>query len=166
MTWKFSHFQVRLVVQLRKICWSPNHFSEECGEVEQPRNGHVEYDKSSALCRCDTNFQVVGASSVQTCSDGRWSGGQFACKFICIQFIQLNVMRARRHLNVNSCWTGRQSDTQGNQMDYVFILLIISMIMNAIFVAIFLRWSSWNVQNSQSTNRFHTYSYFLVRSWI
>jgi len=133
---KFSHFQVRLVVQLLSTCLSPNHFSEECGEVEQPRNGHVEYDKSSASCQCDPLYQVVGASSVQTCSDGRWSGGQCACKFIYIQFIQLNVMRARRHLNRNSCWTGRQSDIQGNQMDHVFILLSISLIMNVILLVV------------------------------
>ena len=133
---KFSQFQVNRVVQLRKICWSPNHFSEECGEVGQPRNGHVEYNKSSALCRCDAHYEFVGASSVQTCSDGRWSGGQFACKFICIQFIQLNVIMARRHLNLNSCWTGRQSDIQGNQMDHVFILLNISLIMNVILLVV------------------------------
>ena len=133
---KFSHFQVRLVVQLLSTCLSPNHFSEECGEVEQPRNGHVEYNKSSALCQCDPFYQVVGDSSVQTCSDGRWSGEQCACKFICIKLIQLNVIMARRHLNLNSCWTGRQSDIQGNQMDHVFILLNISLIMNVILLVV------------------------------
>ena len=137
MRLKFSHFQVNLVVQLLKTCWSPNDFSAECGEVEQPRNGHVEYNKSSALCRCDAHYEFVGASSVQTCSDGRWSGGQFACKFICIQFIQLNVIMARRHLNLNSCWTGRQGDIQGNQMYIIIIVILFIIIINEIGIMYF-----------------------------
>jgi Sushi repeat (SCR repeat) len=82
---------VRYTLQLvnsSETCWSPNYFSDECGTVDEPRHGHIEYNKSTAFYRCDPNYQVEGAPSVRLCSDGRWSGEQCACEFICIPFIQ------------------------------------------------------------------------------
>ena len=55
---------------------------DDCDKPEEPINGRVNWNSTTATYQCDPGFRLTNVSLIRRCTRGRWSGDPPACKLL------------------------------------------------------------------------------------